>query len=429
MEITNKKQIRSWVMYDWANSAFATTIAGVMFPIFYQDVAARELPDYLATAYFAYTSSIAMIIVVILAPFLGSIADYSRTKRQHLAVFAILGITATALMTTIVSGAYIYASIVLILATIGFSGSNIFYDAFLPEITTLEQRNYVSAKGFAYGYLGGGILLAVNLLMVQYPHWFGLNDALSGTRLSFITVSVWWLIFSIPIIKNLKDTRINSILAKKATYAASAKAGIAELANTLKTILKHKELLKFLIAFWLYNDAIGTIIGLAAIFGREIGIDMLSLMGAILLVQLAGFPFTLIFGKYANRIGTKNSLYICLFIYFMAIVAGYFMTSALHFFLLAFLVATSQGASQAFSRSLFSTLIPPEHPAKFFAFYSVFNKMKFLAPAVFGFVAQATGNSRNGVLTLLFFLVAGGLILRTVKENKHIVQDAIQVAK
>ena len=424
----NKKLIRSWVMYDWANSAFATTIASVVFPIFYQDVAARELPDYLATAYLAYTGSVAMLIVVVLAPFLGSIADYSRTKRLHLATFAILGISATALMTTIVPGAYTYASFVLILATVGFSGSNIFYDAFLPEITTLEQRNYVSAKGFAYGYLGGGILLAVNLLMVQYPQWFGMNDTLSGTRLSFITVSVWWLIFSIPILKNLRDAKIDNFITKKPTYIASAKAGITELGNTLKTILKHRELIKFLIAFWLYNDAIGTIIALAAPFGREIGIDTLSLMGAILLVQLAGFPFTLIFGKYANRIGTKNSLYICLFIYFIAIVFGYFMTNALHFFLLAFLVATSQGASQAFSRSLFSTLIPSKHPAKFFAFYSVFNKMKFLAPAVFGFVAQATGNSRNGVLTLLFFLIAGGLILRTVKENQHTVQEDANVA-
>ena len=415
----NKKHIRSWVMYDWANSAFATTIASVLFPIFYQDVAARDLPDYLATAYFAYTASIAMVIIVILAPFLASIADYTRTKRQHLAVFAILGISATALMTSIVSGSYLYASAIFILATVGFSGSNIFYDAFLPEITTIKQRNYVSAKGFAYGYLGGGILLALNLLMVQYPQWFGMPDALSGTRLSFITVSVWWLIFSIPIIKNLKDTGIAGTIPNKMTYITSAKAGVAELGKTLKTILKHRELLKFLIAFWLYNDAIGTIIGLAATFGREIGIDTLSLMGAILLVQLAGFPFTLIFGKYANRIGTKNSLYICLVIYFIAIVSGYFMTNALHFFLLAFLVATSQGASQAFSRSLFSTLIPSEHPAKFFAFYSVFNKMKFLAPAVFGFVAQATGNSRNGVLTLLFFLIVGGLILRTVKEKPH----------
>lgn len=418
----NKKQIRSWVMYDWANSAFATTIAGVMLPIFYQDVAAGNLPDYLATAYFAYTSSIAMIFVVILAPFLGSIADYSRSKRQHLMTFALLGIIATASLVFISYGDFLFASIIMVLATIGFSGGNIFYDAFLPEITSINERNYVSAKGFAYGYLGGGILLAINLLMVQYPQWFGMPDTLWGIRLSFITVSIWWLLFSIPIFKNLRDMPRNGNNATLG-YLQSAKASIADIKNTFKTVLQHRELLKFLIAFWLYNDAIGTIIRMAAVFGREIGIDRLWLMAAILLVQLAGFPFTLMFGKYANRIGTKNSIYICLVIYFIATVSGYFMTSALHFFILAFLVSTSQGASQAFSRSLFSTLIPEKDPAKYFAFYSIFNKMQFLAPALFGLVGQITGNSRNGVLTLLFFLVAGGIMLKTVREKQQNVPE------
>jgi UMF1 family MFS transporter len=422
----NKKQIRSWVMYDWANSAFATTIGAAILPIFYQDVAARDLPDYLATAYWGYTRSVAMILIVILAPFLGSIADHSRSKRQHLMTFALLGITATASLVMISAGDYLLASVIMILATIGFSGSNIFYDAFLPEITTTNERNYVSAKGFAYGYLGGGILLAINLLMVQYPQWFGMPNTLWGIRLSFITVSVWWLLFSIPIFKNLKDTpRDGSNLST--SYLQSAKAGIADLKNTFKTILEHRELIKFLIAFWLYNDAIGTIIGMATVFGREIGIDQLSLMGALLLVQIAGFPFTLIFGKFANRLGTKNSIYITLVVYFIASVSGYFMTSALHFFILAFLVSTSQGASQAFSRSLFSTLIPEKDPAKFFAFYSIFNKMQFVAPAVFAFIGQVTGNSRNGVLTLLFFLVAGALILKTVREKQHKVPETATI--
>ena len=423
--ISNKKQIRSWVMYDWANSAFATTIGGVMLPIFYQDVAARDLPDYLATAYFGYTSSLAMLIVVILAPFLGSIAEYSRSKRQHLMVFALLGATATVSLVFISFGDYLFTSVIMIIATIGFSGSNIFYDAFLPEITTVGERNYVSAKGFAYGYLGGGILLAVNLLMVQFPEWFGMPNTLWGIRLSFITVSVWWLLFSIPIFKNLRDIPKYDNIATVG-YFQSAKAGIADIKNTFKIILQHRELIKFLIAFWLYNDAIGTIIRMAAVFGRELGIEQLWLMAAILLVQLAGFPFTLIFGKYANRIGTKNSIFICLIVYFAASVSGYFMTTALHFFILAFLVSTSQGASQAFSRSLFSTLIPERDPAKYFAFYSIFNKMQFLAPAAFAFIGHVTGNSRNGVLTLLFFLIAGGLILRTVKENPHTTKKIAQ---
>jgi len=426
MNKTKDKLIRSWVMYDWANSAFATTIGAAILPIFYQDVAAANLPDYLATAYWGYTMSIAMIIVVVLAPILGSIADQARSKRQHLTVFALLGITATAMLITISSGDYLMASLIFIFATVGFSGSNIFYDAFLPEITSLSQRNYVSAKGFAYGYLGGGILLAVNLLMVQYPQWFGMPDTLWGIRLAFITVSVWWLLFSIPIFKNLKD-RPRDDCTVSVSYFNAAKAGVADLKNTFKTILNHRELIKFLIAFWLYNDAIGTIIGMATVFGREIGIDQLSLMGALLLVQIAGFPFTLIFGKYANRLGTKNSIYICLFVYFVASVSGYFMTSSLHFFILAFLVSTSQGASQAFSRSLFSTLIPQKDPAKFFAFYSIFNKMKFLAPAAFAFIGQITGNSRNGVLTLLFFLIAGGIMLKTVKETSDTTSNVSSV--
>lgn len=418
MKTSDKKKINSWVMYDWANSAFATTIGAAILPIFYQEFAARDLPDYLATAYWGYTASIATLIVVILAPILGSIADLSKTKRQHLMFFAILGATATALLVTVNPGAYITASVILIFATVGFSGSNIFYDAFLPEITSLEERNFVSAKGFAFGYLGGGILLAVNLLMVQFPDWFGMPDTLAGIRLSFITVSLWWLLFSIPIFKNLKDDGI-----KKAEYKDAIKTAFSDLKETFKVVIKHRELVKFLVAFWLYNDAIGTIIGMATVFGIEIGIDQLSLMGALLLVQIAGFPFTLLFGKYANKLGTKNSIFICLAIYFVASLAGYFMTTALHFFLLAFLVSTSQGASQAFSRSLFSTLIPEKAPAKFFAFFSIFNKMKFVAFAMFSFIAQMTGNSRNGVLSLLFFLVVGGVILYTVKENSVVKKD------
>ncbi|SNX53917.1 MFS transporter [Thermoanaerobacterium sp. RBIITD] len=415
---SNKKEVFSWVMYDWANSAFATTICAAVFPIFYHDVAAGNLPGSVASAYWGFTAGISMLVLIILSPIIGTLADYSYSKKKYLITLALLGIISTGFFMMVNKGQYLLASAIYIIAVIGFAGGNVFYDSFLPDIVDEEERNYVSSKGFAFGYLGGGLLLAINILMIQFPKFFFIHDTLEATKLSFLSVSIWWFIFSLPIFINLKERKPAKI--EKHHFSKLIIGSFNRLGNTFLNIMKYKELFKFLIAFWLYNDAIGTIIAMATTYGRDIGINQVSLMGALLLTQFAGFPFTMIFGKYANRWGTKNSIYICLFIYGLICIGGFFMKNALHFWILAFAVSMVQGGSQALSRSLFSNLVPKERTAEFFGFYSIFNKLSdWMGPMIFGFASLFTGNSRFGIFSLIFFIILGAIVLYFVDvENE-----------
>ncbi len=418
MDKERQKIIRSWTMYDWANSAFATTIMAAVLPEFYSSVAGATLEKTTATSYWGYSNTIAMLMIALSAPILGSIADHSGAKKRFLGLFALIGVLSTSLLMCIGSGMWFYASLLYVFGRIGFGGGNIFYDSLLPHVARADEIDKVSAEGYAYGYLGGGILLTINLLMILKPALFGIPDAEWGSRISFLTVGIWWAFFSIPIFKYVSEPR--TIISKDES-ANPVLAGYQRLKKTLKSIKNFKELVKFLVAFWIYNDGVGTIIIMAVIFGAEIGIGRTHLIGAILMVQYLGFPFTLIFGRLPNKIGTKNSILIALGIYSIITFLGYFMSEPFHFWLLAILVSMVQGGTQALSRSMFGSMSPPSKSAEFFGFYNVSSKFAgILGPFLFGIVGQLTGTSRLSIAAIVLFFFIGGLVLTTVDHSQGI---------
>ena len=420
----HKKTIFGWCMYDWANSAFATTILAAVLPIYFVSIVPEGGVDItilgftfhaIATSLWSFSITIAMVIVALSAPVLGAIADYSRAKRQFLIVYTYLGVLFTLLLVTVGYGDYMRALLFFIIAIIGFAGSNVFYNAFLPEIAPEGEREYVSGKGFAFGYLGGGILLALNLLMIQKHGWFGIPDAAWGARLSFLTVGIWWGIFAIPTFRYVRD-RKDKIVAK-VRYISH---GFKTLTDTFKKIQRFKELLKFLISFLIYNDGVQTVIVMAAIFGsEELGFGVSTLIGCLLMVQIIGFPAALFMGKLAQRIGEKRTIYICLIVYCIIVIYGYFMSKPIEFWVLGFLVGLVQGGSQAISRSLYSSLLPVGHSAEFFGFFAIANRFaSIFGPFIFGLVTVLTGSIRHSILAIIMFFIVGFVILMTVNVEE-----------
>jgi MFS transporter, UMF1 family len=414
-----KRPVWSWMLYDFGNSAFATTIMAAILPVFYYDVAAKGVQESLAASYWGYSQSIAVLIVAILAPILGAISDYSAAKKRFLMFFAYMGMLASVMLAFVGEGDYIFASALLILGTIGFSGANVFYDAFLPEIAEGQDIDRVSATGFTLGYVGGGLLLAVNLLMIMKHQWFGLPNALIGTQLAFVSVGVWWFIFSIPLFKNIVEEK--KVQPKRTKSYVSI--GFHRLGRTWKELKHFKQLLIFLLAFWLYNDGISTIIKMATIYGRDIGIDSTSLITALLITQFVGIPCTFFFGWVAGKITPKRALIISLFIYLGIVGLGYFMTSALHFYMLAICVGFVQGGAQSLSRSIFGRMVPGDRHAEFFGFYGISSKFAAIfGPFAFALVGQLTGSSRLGILSLIFFFAVGILLLFILDIDKGVEQ-------
>lgn len=410
-----KKTVFSWMLYDFGNSAFATTIMAAVLPVFYYDVAAVGLEESLATSYWGYSQSIAVLIVAIMAPILGAISDYSAAKKKFLRFFAFMGIIASVLLGFVGEGDYLFASILLIVGTIGFSGANIFYDAFLPEIADEENIDKVSTGGFAFGYIGGGILLAINILMIIKYQWFGIPDATTSSQLSFVSVGIWWFIFSIPLLKNVQEEKKKAVKRDKSYVSI----GLKRVTTTFKEIKQYKQLLIFLLAFWMYNDGISTIIKMATIYGRDIGIDSNSLITALLITQFVGIPFTFLFGWIAKKITAKKALLITLYVYIGIVILGYFMTTALHFYLLAVCVGLVQGGAQSLSRSIFGRMVPADRHGEFFGFYGISSKFAAIfGPFLFALVGQLTGSSRLGIISLVIFFIVGIVLLRFVDIDK-----------
>ncbi len=418
-----RKVVTAWALYDWANSAFATTVVAAVFPIFYRNVAAAHLAPVTASSYFGYTNSIAMLLVAVLAPILGAIADYSGWRKRFLGVFAFAGILFTVAMVFLRTGDWLLASCLFIGGNVGWAGANIFYDSLLPHVARAEDLDRVSTRGYALGYLGGGLLLALNLVMIKpnlvgMERFPGIPNADWAVRLSFVSVAVWWAVFSIPLFRRVSEPPAAGSAHEKQN---PVRAGFQRIRRTFRDIRRYRDLFTFLLAFWLYNDGIGTIIHMAAIFGKEIGISDGHLIGALLMTQFAGIPFAIAFGRLAGRLGTKRSIMLALGGYTLIAIGGFFMQNALHFWLLALGVATVQGGAQALSRSLYGSMTPKAKTSEFFGFYDVSSKFAgILGPMIFAVVGQTTGSSRLSILALIVFFVGGALLLLGVNENEGI---------
>lgn len=412
----HKRAINAWAMYDWGNSAFATTIMAALLPIYYTRVAGSNLPGNMATVYWAYTSSISLLVAAVLGPILGTIADFRGSKKTFLTIFMLIGVVGTALLYFVDTGDWQLASLFFVLGELGFAGSLVFYDSLLPHIAGPDQIDQVSSRGYALGYLGGGLLLAINMGMILLAPK-ELTQLM--TRLSFVTVAVWWFIFSIPVLRWVPEPP-KKILSGEANLNPLT-ASFRRLGQTFRDMRGYRELFIFLVAFWFYNDGIGTIIKMATAYGSEIGINQNALIGTLLMVQFVGIPFSFLFGWLAKKIGTKQSIYISLVVYTGIAIAGYFMRTELHFWILGFAVATVQGGSQALSRSLFGRLVPKSKSAEFFGFFSVSEKFAGIAgPFVFGLVGQVMGNSRLAIISLVIFFIIGAVLLSRVNEREGV---------
>jgi UMF1 family MFS transporter len=412
----DSRAVRAWVMYDWANSAFSSTVMATVMPIFFFDVAGRDLDATKATAYWGYTQSIALVLIVLLSPVLGAIADAGRFKRKFLLWFTWIGIASSLLMATIGPGEWVWASILVTFGTLGFSGGNVFYDAFLSDVVPESERDRVSARGYAFGYIGGGILLALNLAVIIFHNMLGITT-LAATQASFFSVGIWWWLFSLPLFHHVHDRPSSERPPTPAKHLVAE--GIRAVWQTLRSLHRYPEMLKFLIAFWFFSDGINTIIKMATIYGREIGIGQTDLIAALLITQFVGIPLTLLFGRLADQFGPMPSLISSLVVYLLIVMLGYFMTTALHFYLLAILVGCVQGGSQALSRSIFSRLVPVHRTAEFFGFFGLSGKFAAVfGPAVFGLVGQWFGSSRLGILSIALFFLVGILLLFAVDLEK-----------
>jgi UMF1 family MFS transporter len=421
----DRPDLRAWALYDWANSAFQTTIVAAVFPIYYQKVAAEGLPPTQAIQWFSWATTLAILIVAVVAPILGAIADYAAWKKPMLAAFAAIGIVATAAMYWIGPGDWQLALWLFIAGNVGVAGSIVFYESLLPYLVPEGDDNaldVVSSAGYAIGYLGGGLLLAVNLLMIQRPALFGLPDAGVATRLSFVTVALWWAAFSIPIFVRVPEPRVptgDGAATTPRDIAYLLRVAFARLGTTFRELRRFRQAFLLLLAFLLYNDGIQTIIRMATTYGTEIGLDSGAMITALLITQFMGVPCAFLFGRLAARISAKRAVFIGLAVYVGITLLGYYMRTAAHFFALALLVGVVQGGTQALSRSLFASMIPRSRSSEFFAFFGVFERYAgVLGPLIFGIMIAATGSSRNAILSVVGFFIIGAAILARVDVDE-----------
>lgn len=418
MEPTSKKLNKSawsWALYDWANSAFATTVMAGFFPIFFKSYWASNLSDAESTFAIGSVNSLVGLLIAFSAPVLGALADAGDSKRKFLFSFAFLGIIATGYLFFIPESSWKLAVVFYGIGVIGFSGGNIFYDSLLVTVSKEKERNRVSALGFSLGYLGGGILFLLNVAMFLYPNWFGLENQIEAVVWSFLSVAVWWLIFSLPIYLNVKEPVQNASKKQINTVIADA---FENLLNTAKSIKKFKSAVIFLLAYFLYMDGVDTIIRMATSYGSDIGLSATSMIQALLLTQFIGFPATLVFGYYADRFGYKYSLSFAIIVYIFVVLFSSQMDTALEFYIVASVIGLVQGGVQAISRSFFSTLIPENKAAEFFGFYNFIGKSSvFLGPFMVSGIALITGSPSYGILSLLILFIPGLILLWLVPEK------------
>jgi UMF1 family MFS transporter len=406
-----RKELRAWAMYDWANSAFQTTIIAAVFPIYFHNVVAADLGDALSTSRFAWATTLAIVVVALVAPVLGAIADFAAMKKKMLAVFLGIGVVATTAMYWVEAGDWKLALTLFVLGNIAVAASIVFYESLLPHLVGEDELDRVSSAGYAIGYLGGGVLLAINLLMIQRPSWFGIPNAGTAVRLSLASVGIWWLVFSIPLFRHVPEPA-RRLEADESPAGNLVGTGVRRLIETFQELRRYKQAFLMLVAFLVYNDGIQTIIRMATTFGSQIGIDQNAMITALLITQFIGVPFAILFGQVAGRIGAKIAVFVGLGVYAFIITLGYHMSTAAHFYALAILVGMVQGGTQALSRSLFASMIPRHKSSEFFAFFGVFERYAgVLGPLLFAAMVDATGQSRHAMLAVLGFFVVGAAIL------------------
>ena len=416
MQIDDKKAIFGWSMYDWANSAFATTIMAGFFPIFFKQYWSAGVDTTISTARLGMANSIGGIFVALFAPILGAIADRGTSKKKFLMFFAYMGVVMTSSLYMVSKGNWPIAVILYIFATIGFSGGNIFYDSLITGIASKKKMDFVSALGFSLGYLGGGLLFALNVWMTLSPETFGFANAGEAVKFSFLSVAVWWAVFSIPLFVFVKEPASRDAVSG----VNMVKAGFVQIKETFHQMRRLKPIFIFLMAYWLYMDGVDTIVRMAVDYGISIGFESNDLIVALLITQFVGFPSAIGFGYLGGKIGAKRSIFIAIAVYLFVSIWAAFIRDKIEFYILAIIIGMVQGGIQALSRSYYAKIIPVDKSAEYFGFYNMLGKFAAVIGPVFmgliGLMVRDMGyssdiSSRVSIMSISLFFIAGGTLL------------------
>jgi UMF1 family MFS transporter len=405
-----RRPVVAWAFYDWANSAFATTVMAGFFPVFFKQFWNAGVPATESTFRLGLASGLASLAVALLAPAVGAIADRSGARVRMLLTVTVLGAAATAGLAVVAQGEWMLAAALYVAASLGFWIGIVFSDSLLLHVAEPDEYDLVSGYGYALGYLGGGLLFAVNVLMTQKPAWFGLADAGEAVRVSFLMAGAWWLLFALPCVLVVRER--DAALVSRVRWGDAVRGGLRELRSTLGEVRRYQPVLWFLVAYWLYIDGVNTVIKMAVDYGLSLGFGMNHLISALLLTQFVAFPAALAFGWLGSRIGARRGILLGLAVYAAATCYAYFLRDVRDFYLLAFVVGLVQGGVQSLSRSYFGSLVPEGKSSEFFGFYNMVGKASaIIGPVLVGVTAVVTGDSRLSILSVLVLFVAGGGLL------------------
>jgi len=417
----DRPEARAWAAYDWANSAFYTTIITAVFPVYFVKVAARELDRGLAQQRFAEATTVALLVTALAAPILGTLADVRGARKRLLLRFVLLGTLATAALAFVGPGDWRLGLVLFALGNLGAAGAAIFYDALLPHVAARDEVDRLSASAYAVGYLGGGLLLALNLAWIQWPGRFGLpagpgiteSQETIPARLAFLSVALWWGLFTLPLLRRVREPVVGTV--RRTSLGGALQLTFHRLRGTLRELRKYRNAVWMLVAFLIYNDGVLTVIRMAGLYATSQDLSDSVVIGTILMVQIVGIPCAFLFGVLAGRFGAKRMIFGGLAVYAVICVFAYSMDSDAEFVVLGLLVASVQGGVQALSRSLFASMIPKEESGEFFSFFAVGEKFAgILGPLLFGLAIAWTGSARTAILTIGVFFVVGALLLGRV---------------
>jgi UMF1 family MFS transporter len=403
-----EKKVFAWAMYDWANSAFATTVMVAFFPVFFKQTLAAGVAPIESTKWLATANGISSLVLALTAPWLGALADKGSAHIRMLAIFTAIGVVPTALLAFVNTSDIGTGLTLFVIASIGFWGGLIFYDSMLVRVAPPGRVDSVSGFGYSLGYLGGGLLLVVNVVMYQRPEWFGLASAEQAIRASFVTVAVWWFIFAIPLLRQRRTLATGPSIG----LGRAAREGFAELLRTFREVRKFRPVILFLLAYWMYIDGVNTIMKMAVDYGLALGFPASSLITAILMIQFIGFPMTLLFGWLGDRISPMVGIFVAIAVYSAVTFYAVLMTNVTEFYVMSAAIGCVQGAIQAMSRSYYSRLIPADRASEFFGFYNMMGKFaSVLGPFLMAATAALTGNSRLAILSVAILFVGGAIML------------------
>jgi len=407
------KQENSWMLYDWANSAYSIIITTAVFPLFYKAAATKAgMSASDSTAYLGYTIAISTFILAMLGPILGTIADYRGFKKKFFSFFLVLGVSFTALLAFIPSDKWLLLLICYTIAAIGSAGANVFYDAFLVDVTSEKRMNRISARGFGLGYIGSTIpfLISIAIIILAQQEILPITTT-TASQIAFLITAIWWGLFSIPILRNVHQ---NYFIEPEQNPIMNS---FKRLGKTFKNIRQYRALFLFLLAYFFYIDGVGTIITMSTAYGSDLGISSTNLLIILFVTQVVAAPFSILFGRLSEKFSGKKMLYVGISIYIIICIYAFFLKTAVDFWILAMLVATSQGGIQSLSRSFYAKLVPKEKSNEFFGFYNIFGKFaSIMGPLLVGLTAQMTGRSNMGVFSLIILFVIGIVILTRVSE-------------